>query len=175
MVAKMGSIPLREESANRPPFDAYTLTKTRTRIIPAGQDWIDYVVIQLGNEEAPNGYAARITGFVASGLEDPATSGLEYRFIFNNYQHMTPQEFILTNGVDLNVNHLAAQPFPSQPRKVTMQLQNDQRMVLQVRNTGGADTVALGALYGWYYPNLGDMPLDAQESTGFRQDDSASV
>jgi hypothetical protein len=175
MVAQMGSIPLREEGIARPPFGAYTLTRTKTRIIPAGQAWIDYVVIQMGEGEAPSGYAARIAGFVASGLLDPATTGIEYRFLINNYQQMSPQEFVLAAGVDLNVDHLAAQPFPSQPRKVMMQLQNDQRLALQVRNTGGVDAVALGAIYGWYYPNLGDMPRDAQESTGFRQDDSASV
>lgn len=175
MVAQMGSIPLREESIGRPPFGAYTLAKTRTRIIPAGQPWTDYVTIQMGLEEAPSGYAAKVTGFVASGLIDPAITGLQYRLMFNNYAQMPAQEFGIPNGEDLNVEHLSATPFPSQPRRIHLQVQNDQRLVLQVRNTGIADATALGALYGWFYPNLGDMPRDAQESTGFRQDDSASV
>lgn len=174
MVAQMGSIPLREESASRPPFGAYTLTKTKTRTIPAGQPWTDYVEVQMGDRDAPEGYAAIINFYVASGLVDPAISGLQYRFLMNSMP-LAAQEFMIPVGVDPNVNHLAVTPFPSQPRRVHFQVQNDQRFVLQVRNTGVATATALGGLFGWFYPNLGDLPRDAMESTGFRQDDSASV
>lgn len=168
--AELGSIPLREQSAQRPTFSSFNLTMTKTRIIPAASGWLDYLVLQLGTGQAASGFGAMVQYFVATGELAPAVSGLQYRFIHNGAL-MPSQEFALDPLVDPNINHAAAAPFPAQKRRFNLELYNRDRLVLQVNNTGGADARAFAGLFGYYYPNQ-SMPRESQESGGFKHVDS---
>jgi hypothetical protein len=170
MVAELGSIPIREQSNQRSTFASTNLTRTKTRTVPAGTAWTDYLLVQMGEADAPSGFAATIDYYVASGLVDPATSGLQYRFLKDGAL-MASQEFSMPAGVDMTVDHLALAPFPAQKRRLNIKLYNRERFVLQVRNTGVADTVAIAALMGYCYPNQ-SSPREAQENTGFDHSDN---
>lgn len=167
---RLGSVSIREQGVQRPTFASLNLTETRCRTIPAGSGWVDYITIQMNEGKAAAGYAAFIEFYIASGKTDPATSGLQYRFMLNGAL-LPSQEFLPPAGVDINVNHLSATPFPAQPRRIAMVVDNDSRLVLQVNNTGGAITTAYAGLFGWYFPNQ-SQPREAQESTGFGHSDS---
>jgi len=167
---RLGSVSIREQGVQRPTFGSVNLTETRCRSIPAASGWVDYITIKMGLGAAPQGFAAVIEFFTASGKTDPATSGLQYRFMLDGAL-MASQEFAIPAGVDLNVNHLSTTPFPAQPRRLNLFVNNESRLALQVNNTGGVATVAYAGLFGWYLPNQ-SMPRDAQESTGFDHSDS---
>lgn len=170
-VAQLGSIPLREPSPQRPPFWARPIVATKTRPIAAGAAWADYLVLRGGFDFFPSGYAASVTRFVATGKDNPATSGLEYRFLQSG-DLVRSQEFDLTPGVDLNVDRDSTTPFPSQQRRCSFMITKGQVLQLQVRNTGGASTLAYAGLFGWYFPaSVGNL-REAFEATGFAQDDS---
>ena len=170
-VAQLGSIPLREPSPQRPPFWAKPVIATKTRPIAAGTAWTDYLVLQGGRGFFPAGYGAVINRFVATGKDDPATSGLEYRFLVNG-DLVREQEFDLTAGIDLNVDHAAAAPFPAQARRCYFLVVQYQMLQLQVRNTGVASTLAYAGLFGWYFPSSSGNIKEAFEAPGFAKDDS---
>jgi hypothetical protein len=155
---------------NRPPFWAYTFNETKTRPIPAGSGWLDYLVVQLGESPgtAPVGYSLVINQFIATGQVSPIVSGLRYRFLLKGTR-LRSEEFDITNDIERHVDHGAARPWPAMQRRTFIQVGNQQLLVLQVNNTGGATTKAFASLAGWYYPNLGDMPRGSQEA-GSQQD-----
>lgn len=167
---RLGSVSIREQGVQRPTFASINLTETRCRTIPAASGWIDYITIQMGVDSAPAGYAAFIEFYIASGKTDPATSGLQYRFMLDGAL-MASQEFTRLAGVDSNVDHLSTTPFPAQPRRLNLYVNNNSLLRLQVNNTGVADTVAYAGLFGWYLPNE-SMPREAQEGTGFGHSDT---
>ncbi len=172
LVARNISIPLREPSYSRPPYWGLPLNESRTRPIPAASGWLDYIVLHLGKTpgQAPDGYSARVQYYIASGNESPITSGLLYRFVYNG-QLLRSQEFDITNDIERHIDHLAAMPYPAQPRRIDLHLRNNSRLVLQVNNTGGSPTYAFASLMGYYYPNLGDLDRGALER-GTRNDDT---
>lgn len=164
IVMRTMSVPLREPSYARPPFWAYPLNENRTRPVPAGSGWLDYITLHLGQEPglAPNGYSARVQYYIASGDESPITSGLLYRFLYNG-QLVPEQEFDITNDIERHVDHAAAIPYPAMTRRLDFHIRNNGRFVLQVNNTGPSTVIALAALCGYYYPNLGDRDRGALE------------
>ena len=169
-VARNISIPLREPSYSRPPFWALPLNESKTRPIPAGSGWIDYIDLHLGMQLAPTGHSARVQWFIASGADSPITSGLLYRFKYNGAL-LASQEFDITNDIERHIDHLAAMPYLAQPRRLDLHLRNESRLVLQVNNTGGATTLAFASLMGYYYPNLGDLDRGSLER-GHGNDDT---
>jgi len=158
------SVPMREPSYSRPPYWALPLNETRTRPIPALSGWLNYITIHMGQQPglAPAGYSARVQYYIASGEVSPITSGLLYRFVYNGVL-LRSEEFDITNDIERHIDHLAAMPFPAQPRRLDQHVRNDGRLVLQVNNTGGAIAMAFAALMGYYYPNLGDRDRGALE------------
>jgi hypothetical protein len=171
MVARLGSIPLREQSPGRPPFWAKPLLATKTRPIPANTDWFTYLFLKCGVDFFPEGYAGVVNRFIASGKEDPATSGLEYRFLLDG-DLVSDEEFEIPAGFDLNVDHAATIPFPAQARRCFFNISVNHSLSLQVRNTSVSSSIAYAGLFGWYYSALGSQERDAFEATGFKQEDS---
>lgn len=167
---RLGSVSIREQGVQRPTFASVNLTETRCRTIQSASGWVDYITIQMGEGSAAQGFAAFIEFYTASGKTDPAVSGLQYRFVLDGAL-MASQEFARLGNVDTNVNHLSSTPFPAQPRRLNLYVNNGSRLVLQVNNTGGAATTAYAGLFGWYLPNT-SMPREAQEGTGFGHSDS---
>lgn len=171
LAAKNASLPLREPSYSRPPFWAKPLNETRTRPVAAGSGWLDYITLQLGQTPglAPVGYSLVIDRYIATGEASPITSGLLYRFLVRG-THLREQEFDITNDIERHVDHAAAVPWPAMQRRIYIHVGNQQRLVLQVNNTGGASTKAYASISGYYYPNLGDLPRSSQESGGGQED-----
>lgn len=163
--ASIMSVPTRPPSWVRPPWWAMPINVTRTRPIPAASGWVDYITVQLGQTDlAPVGYSIRLTGYVATGRNDPLTTGMTYRFLRNGTQLPT-QEFDITNTVERHVmRYTETEPWPAFGRKMFFHVPNQSRLVLQVNNPSGAEEIAIAALYGYYYPNLGDVGRGGQES-----------
>lgn len=172
MVAKMGSIPFREPDYARPSYWAKNLSETRCRPIPSGAGWIDYITIQMGQGFAPQGYSCVVQYFIATGLLDPATSTLRYRFTQAGIP-LPVQEFDINNNIELGVERASAIPWPAMVRRVYLEIQNDRQLVLQVMNTSGAPQLAFAGLFGYYFPNLGDLPRGSIESHGGGGNDRA--
>ncbi len=173
IVARTGSIPLRESSSGRPPFWWKAITATKTRPIAAGTTWLDYIILRGGFEFFPKGYSATVNRFIATSKTDPATSLLQYRFLING-DIVPTQEFDLTAGIDFNVDRTATNlaPWPAMVRRCSFEIPTDNVLTLQVQNLGVATEIAIAGLFGWYYPSLGHPGREAFESTGMKQDDS---
>jgi hypothetical protein len=170
---KISSIPLREPSSARPTFWSQTICETRTRPVPPASGWLDYIVLQPGKGDAPAGYSGIINFMVTTAQTNMATNGLLYRFVLLG-NLMPAQMFNLSPGFDLNVERVGTpNPFPAQPRRVFIIIDNNSRLVLQVNNTSGIPVNAYAALYGWWYPNLGTSERSAFEASGFIQTDAA--
>ncbi len=60
----------------------------------------------------------------------------------------------------------AAEMWPAFGRKIIMITQNEGTLTLQVNNPGVVDRIAVAALYGYYYPNLGDVSRGGMETGG---------
>lgn len=170
VVARLGSIPLREQSPGRPPFWAKPIVATKTRPIPAATAWFNYITLRGGFEFFPKGYSAVVNRFIATG-KNAAGTGLEYRFLLDD--NLTPsQEFSLSPTVDYNVDRAAAAPFPSMVRRCFFNVAVNHVLALQVRNTGVATHIAYAGLFGWYYGAMGMQEREAFETSGFKLDDS---
>ncbi len=166
MVAKMGSIPVREPEYARPSYWSKNLAETRTRPVPpTGGAWLDYITIQMGLGLAPQGYSAVVQYFITTGEDDPLTSGLRYRFTQAGIP-LPVQEFDINNTIELGVDRFATLPWPAMVRRIYIEIQNDRQLVLQVQNNSGDDQLAFAGLFGYYFPNLGDLPRGAIERGG---------
>lgn len=170
-VARLGSIPLREQSPGRPPFWAKPIVATKTRPIPAGTTWFDYIVLRGGFEFFPKGYSAVVNRFISTGKGDPATSGLAYRFLVDG-DLVNATEFNLLATVDYNVDRASLTPFPSMVRRCFFNVPVGHSLILQAQNTSLATSIAYAGLFGWYYSALGMQEREAFEAAGFKQDDS---
>jgi hypothetical protein len=163
MVAKMGSIPFREPEYARPSYASKNLSVTKTRPIPSAPGvWVDYITIQNGVGLSPQGYSAVIQYFTVTGENDPLTSTLRYRFKQSG-SVLPTQEFDINNDIELGIDRAAALPWPAMVRRIYIELQNDRQLVLQVQNSSGVDQLAFAGLYGYYFPNLGDLPRGSLE------------
>jgi hypothetical protein len=173
--AKIASIPIRNPAWQDPTFWSYPLNETRTRPVPANSGWLNYIVIDLRLQQgfAPEDYTIRLKGFVATGQVDPATSGLEYRFVRGG-QMLPTQEFDITDNIERHLERSFPFPYPCFHRRLMLLVTNDSQIVLQVRNASGTPRLAFASLYGYYYPNLGGAGRGTQESPEFmeeREDD----
>jgi hypothetical protein len=161
------SIPIRSPRWVKPTWWDWPLTEMRTRPIPAASGWVDLISITLGKQPglAPDGYSARLLAFVSTGQNDPLTTGMLYRFVRNG-QLMNDQEFDITNTIEKNVMRYSGipDPWPAFGRKIFLNLTNNSQLILQVNNPGVAPQIAIAALYGYYYPNLGDLTKGSLES-----------
>lgn len=174
-LAQMGSIPLREPVYNRPTFWSYPLNEMRARIVPPTTAFVDFIVIQMGRGRAPVGYSAKFQYWVMTGLNDPATSGITFRFLVNG-SPFDPATFGITSNIDQCVERVnAPNPWPAQPQRFNMLITNDRQIRLQVRNTSGINQRAFAALYGYYYPNLGDLTRGSLERGVLNEDAATDI
>jgi|GEM_PF-1777502 len=165
--AQLMSVPLRSPRWVKPTWWDHPLTVTRTRPIPAASGWLDLISITLGKSTfAPDGYSLRLAGYVATGKNDPLTTGMTYRFIKNG-SLLNAQEFDITNTIERHVLRYSgvAAPWPAFGRKMFLNVGNNGTLKLQVNNPSGASETAVAALYGYYYPNLGDLPGGSLEQS----------
>lgn len=166
------SIPLREPSTGRPTFWSNCLAQTRTRPIPANSGWIDINQIRPGVGIFPENYSCIVNMFIATSQASMVTSGLLYQFLLEG-DLMPSQYFAIAPGVDYNVERInEATPFPSQPRKIFISVGNNQHLSLQVMNTSSSIQNSYSALFGWFYPNLGNENKTSFEGSGFDQTDT---
>lgn len=157
--ARLLSFPTRQPRWVKPPFWAWPLNETRTRPIPAASGWVDYIDIELGKEPgtAPEGFTLRLAAFIGTTENDPLTTGVTYRFKRNGALLPT-QEFDITNTIERHLERYTnPEPYPAFARKMFLIVQNQGHLVLQVNNPSGSTQIAFAALYGYYYPNLGDV------------------
>lgn len=176
-VARLMSIPTRSPRWVKQPWWAWPLNVTRTRPIPAGSGWIDYIRIQLGQTDlAPTGYSLRLAAFTGTGENDPLVTGMTYRFIRNG-QRLPAQEFDITNTIEKHLERYSGVtfPFPTWARKMFLIVPNDGLLQLQVNNPSGAEELAFASLYGYYYPNLGDQGKGSLEATAVGHIDSDRI
>lgn len=172
--AKLVAIPLREPSTARPTYWSKPLLYAKTRPVPVGATWLDYLVVQSGVGLAPARHMGIITRWVATGLLDPAVTGLEYRMTINGSLIM-PAAFTLPPGIERNVDRVHAQPWPVQPQQIYIALQNTQVFRLQVRHTSVVPVVAIASLTGWFAPNLSNNNREAFDSSGLEQEESVGA
>jgi len=165
--AKMMSIPLRSPQWVKPTWWDYPLNETRTRPVPAQSGWLDYIVIQLGVTPgfAPLGYSLRLMAFVGTTRTDPLVNGVTYRFLRNG-QQLASQEFDITNTIEKHILRYSGvpDPWPAYGRKMFLHVSNQGRLVLQVNNPSMSEQLCPVALYGFYWPNLGDLPRGSLET-----------
>ncbi len=168
----MASIPLREQSTARPTFWSPPLCLTKTRPIPANTDWTDYLVLRAGVEFFPQGYGAEVNQFIATGKDDPDTSGLQFRFK-HDADLMPSQEFALQPTIDYGVDRASAAPWPAMTRRCHFIVMPNNSLVLQVKNTDAMEShIAICGLFGWYFPTLSSGDRETLEASGFTQEDS---
>jgi hypothetical protein len=167
--AKLISIPYRNPEWVKPSWWAWPLNVTRTRGIPPTAGFVDYINIQLGQTDlAPVGYSIKVCAFVGTTENDPLVNGVTYRFLRNGV-HLPAQEFNITNTIEKHLDrYTSALPFPAFGRKLFLNVTNDGRLQLQVNNPSGLVQVGFCALYGYYYPNLGDLDRGGMESAAGR-------
>lgn len=173
MVARMGSIPLREQSTGRPTFWSPPICLTKTRPIPASTDWTDYLTLKAGVSFFPEGYGALVNQFIVTGKDDPATSLLQFRFKMGDTL-MTPQEFALQATIDYGVDRSATNlsPWPAMTRRCQFVVMPKDSFVLQVKNDDVVAHIAICGLFGWYFPDLSGEGRQAFEASGYTQEDS---
>ncbi len=170
-VARMASIPLREQSIGRPTFWSPPICYTKTRPIPANTDWVDFLTLASGVSFFPKGYGALVNQFIATGKDDPATSLLQFRFRQDG-DLIPTQEFALQSNIDYGVDRAAAIMWPAMARKITFIVMPRHSLALQVKNADVATHVATCGLFGWFFPDLSGDDKQAFEATGFPQEDS---
>jgi hypothetical protein len=137
-----------------------------------GPTWIDYLTFVPGVGLSPLGHMAVINRWVATGFDDPVTTGLEYRIRVDD-RILPASEFSLTPGIEQNVDRNITTPWPVQEQRIFLALENSQRFTLQVRQTlAPRGTLAFARITGWYLPNLGNNPREAFSSSGLDQDES---
>ncbi len=158
-VAESGSIPLRENSWNEYPFWADPINLTKARPVPANSGWLNYIVLPRRS-----GYIGMVREFVGTSQFVHSVSGIEYRFIRRGVFVLPPQ-YDITNGVEKNLERSEALPYPTTPRKTFIRVEDSEDLILQVRNTTGAQQLAFAALYGWYYDSLRN-PNEISSSEG---------
>jgi hypothetical protein len=165
-VARIMSIPKRDPRWVKPTFWDYPLNETRTRPVPANSGWLDYITIHLGVQPgfAPEGYSLRLMAFVGTTLTDPLTNGVTYRFLKNGFP-LPAQEIDITNNIEKGILRYSGvpAPWPAYGRKIFLTVQNQGRLVLQVNNPSGDAVLCPAALFGYYFPNLGDLPKGSLE------------
>lgn len=169
--ARMASIPLRESSTGRPTFWSPPICLTKTRPVPAGTDWVDYLTLRAGVSFFPQGYGAKVNQFIATGKDDPATSLLQFRFKQND-SIMPSQEFGLNATIDYGVERAAAIMWPAMTRRCTFIVMQKQALTLQVKNADVVAHIAICGLFGWYFPDLSGDDKQSFEASGFAQEDS---
>ncbi len=169
--ARLASIPLREASTGRPTFWSPPICLTKTRPIPAGTDWVDYLTLRSGVDFFPQGYGAEVNEFIATGKDDPATSGLQFRFR-KDETLMPVQEFELQANIDYAVDRFAAIPWPAMTRRCTFTVMPKNSLALQVKNTDVVAHIAICGLFGWYFPDLDGEGRQAFEASGYAQEDA---
>ena len=148
-IKDVGSIPLRENSWNEYPFWADPINLTKARPVVANSAWLNYIVLPRRSS-----YIGIVRNFVGTSQFQPSVSGVEFRFVKRGVI-MPPSEYDITNDVEKNLDRNDTYPFPTHPRKTFIRVEDDEDLILQVRNTSGNTQVAFGALYGWYYDDLG--------------------
>ena len=173
-VAKIGALPLREPSTARPTFWSKPLLYTRTRPVPVGVTWLDYIVVQSGQGFAPERHVATINRWVLTGLLDPATTGLEYRITIDG-SLLNPALFTLPPTIERNVDRLSLTPWPVQPQSTHICLHNSQILRLQVRHADVVPVVAIASFTGWWAPNLANNNREAFEASGCDQDETVGA
>ena len=171
VVAKMAAIPLREPSTGRPTLWSPPLLITKTRPVPPGLGWIDYLTLVPGTGFAPVAHMAVVNRWIATGFNDPAVTGLMYRIRIDD-RIVPANEFTMTAGIERNIDRNSLTPWPCQPQRCFFATDNGQRLTLQVNNPSAADEIAIAMLAGWYLPNLGNNPREAFEASGLDQDES---
>lgn len=164
--ARMMSIPIRSPQWVKPTWWDYPLNLNKTRPVPANSGWLDYLVIQLGvSDFAPSGYSLRLMAYVATTKTNPLVNGVTYRFLRNG-QQLPTQEFDITNTIERHILRYSGvpDPWPAYGRKMFLHVPNYGRLVLQVNNPSNTAQLCPVALYGYYWPNLGDLPRGSLET-----------
>lgn len=169
--ARLASIPIREQSTGRPTFWSPPLCPTKTRPIPAGTDWIDYLVLASGIQFFPQGYGAIVNQFIVTGKDDPATSLLQFRFR-QDTTIMPSQEFGLNATIDYGVDRASTIPWPAMTRRCHFVVMPQHSLALQVKNADVVAHIAICGLFGWFFPDLSAEGKGAFETTGYKQEDS---
>lgn len=174
IVAEKLSIPFRQPKWQEPTFDSQPLLVTRTRPVPNDGVWYDFLTLsQPDPPEWPKNYGARLQRWVATGLTNMATSGLEYRWVRNGAL-MPVQDFNAEGTLELAVDRFAALPWPANWRQIDMILLDTDSLVIQVRNAGGGVLLALAGIQGFYFPDLGSQGRARMESGGIKGNTDAS-
>lgn len=173
-VATKAALPFREPTTARASFWSLPLLYTRTRPVPVGVTWLDYIVITPGQGMAPARHMPIITRWVATGLLDMAITGLEYRMLVDE-AILPPSLFSLSPGIERNVDRASATPWPVQPQRIELRLQNHQTFRLQVRHSSLVPVIAYASITGWFAPNLANNNREAFEASGFIQEESVGT
>jgi hypothetical protein len=147
-IKDVGSIPLRENSWNEYPFWADPINLTKARPVPANSGWLNYIVLPRRSQ-----YIGIVRQFVGTSQNAPDVSGVEYRFIKRGVL-LPINEYNITNDVEKHLDRNQSNPFPTHPRHTFIRVEDDEDLILQVRNTSGSVQLAFAALYGWYYDDL---------------------
>ena len=170
-VAKVAALPLREPSSARPTYWSKPLLYSKCRPVPVGNVWLDYLVIDPGKGFAPARHMAIIDRWVATSQLNPLATGIQYRMMVDEAL-LAPNLFSLPPGIERNVDRGSFTPWPVQPQKIFIALQNNQRFRLQVKHTSHAPVVAIASVTGWFMPNLSNDNREAFETSGFVQDET---
>jgi hypothetical protein len=173
-VATKAAIPFREPTTARASFWSLPLLYTRTRPVPVGATWLDYIVITPGVNGAPARHMPIITRWVATGLLDPAITGLEYRMLVDE-AILPPNLFSLSPGIERNADRATLTPWPVQPQRIELRLQNTQTFRLQVRHADVVPVKAYASITGWFAPNLSNNNRENFNSSGFVQEESVGT
>ena len=175
LLAQSGSIPLREPVYNRPSFWCRPLNEMRARLVApvtTNAGWQDYIVLEGGIGKWPSGYGAKLQYYSLTQQNDPATSGVLYRFI-DSGSRMNALAFNITNAIDKCVERInAPNPWPAQAARFDTVLMNGEQIRLQVFVPAGAAQRCFACLYGYYFPNLGSLTKGNLE-TGHLNEDAA--
>jgi hypothetical protein len=173
LLAKSGSIPLREPVYNRPSFWCYPLNEMRARLVsPVATNggWQDIILLNGGMGRWPSGYGLKVQYYIATQQNDPATSGVLYRFIKNG-SPLNSLSFNITNAIDKNVERLATpNPWPAMPARFDIVCMNGEQLRMQVFVPTGAAQRCFACLYGYYFPNLGSLTKGNLETGHLNED-----
>lgn len=134
------NLPIRRPSFNDPTFWSRPIVKTKIEPLLAGT-WVNFLEVQ----GAAN-YGVVIDKYVADSFGDNVLSNLEFRLIFGG---TIPSNFSIVPGWE----HHKPTPssYPMVPQNTYFILETNDKLILQVRNTGVAQQLVTAAFFGYAF------------------------
>lgn len=134
------NMPVRRPSFNDPTFWSRPLVLTKIEPVAAG-GWVDFLVLP-----GILNYVYVVNKYVADSFGDNALSGLEFRLVFDG---TIPPNFSILPGAEHHKQPVTA--FPLVPQKTFFLVEENDNLILQVRNTGVFQQLVCCAFYGYAY------------------------